>query len=590
MRCVWLILFIAVAVNAAEIIPSSRLVSWSNNVGVINTGQALGWVPSVTTIYTTLSSTVTISQLNAHLAACPSNQVVKLEAGTYTFDASIDMGDNGRVLRGSGRGQTLIKFTANTLYGNVSFEGSSFSDPDQNPPPNIVNWTNGYAVGETNLMLQSTTGIVPGQMMMIDQLNDNDLVLSTANEGVSYLGRQSGGRLQLQFVRVISTNANGTTVSIFPGLYMPNWNVGSTNDPEAWWFNGSPVEMAGMEDLTITNVSGSSHQVAFLNARNCWVKNIESQGAGSPAGEHIRTYIASRITVRDSKFWKSKSSTSQSYGVNFYWAGDCIAENNYTDEVTSPALLEQATGCVYGYNFATNCLYTTPSDWLIETFSTHGAHCAFNLFEGNHTPNYYIDYIHGTGSHNTMFRSRIAGWETNKTANCYAIAMEKGQLSNSVVACVLGQLGFHVKFEVPRDGPPNSDPSIYRMGCKNVSDCSTEYDSRVTNSVIRHLNYDVLCTTNSGVRWETGITEMTARNSYYLTEKPSWFGFLTWPTFDPSRTNVTQNDPTNIPAGYFYAFGSNPPAAESGGGGVSGQRATIPASSASISGGYHIRQ
>lgn len=533
----------------ATIIDSTRLVDWSNNVGV------LGGIPSPTVTNTTLTTANTLAQINSAIANCPSNQVVLLSDGTYTLNGSIALSKSGVVLRGQST-NTILKFTGNSLYGNVSIEGSSFDDPCCETVPNVVNWTAGYEQGETNITLSSVSGLSVGTMLQLDQLNDDVLVSSTASENVNYLGRGSGARLQLQSVRVIAINGN--VVSIFPGLYMPNWASGQS--PQAWWFNGSPVEMAGIENLTITNVSGSDHQVAFFNARNCWAKDIASYNAG---GEHIRTYMASRIEVAHSYFYGTVSAGSQSYGLNPYYAWDFLGYDNIMQKVTTPVLLEQASGCVIAYNYATNLYYTVYEEWLIEGASTHGAHCSFNLFEGNHIPNIYLDYIHGSGSHNTVLRNRAEGWETGKSVNTYALAIERFNYYNNVVGNLFGKYGFHEDYQV--EVPPQAEQAVYRVGYYDASGSTANFDTNVQWTLIRHMNYDVTTTTNAGIVYDDSIEDYDVPDSYYLLSKPSWFGVLDWPPFDPGSTNDADMSYTNLPAGYRFINGDDPPAATQSG-------------------------
>src|SRR5262245_6370989 len=95
----YLILFLLLpvaAVVAVDCIPTARYNPWWQHAGV------RGGIPNRTTIYITLSDTVTVSQLNAHIAACPSNQVVQLLDGTYSYSSGITIANNGVTLRGEG--------------------------------------------------------------------------------------------------------------------------------------------------------------------------------------------------------------------------------------------------------------------------------------------------------------------------------------------------------------------------------------------------------------------------------------------------------------------------------------------------------
>src|SRR5206468_644592 len=179
---------------------------------------------------------------------------------------------------------------------------------------------------------------------------------------------------------------SGNTVTISPGLYMPNWKA--ANSPQAWWFGGT-LEMSGLEDLTVSNVAGARNNVSFENARNCWMKNVNSYNAREV---HLRTYIAANIEARHSYFFGTVNAASQSYGVNWYWAWDCRCEDNIFNKVTTPISLEAgAEGHVMAYNYCTNMYYTVWDQWMIECMMTHGAHSSFNLFEGNHATSLYMD-------------------------------------------------------------------------------------------------------------------------------------------------------------------------------------------------------
>ena len=90
---------------------------------------------------------------------------------------------------------------------------------------------------------------------------------------------------------------------------------------------------------------------------------------------------------------------------------------------------------------------------------------------------------------------------------------------------------------------------------------STRFSStRAQAKVVSGTNDDVA---GSGQTWHTnGVASLTDRSippSYYLKQAPVTFGMLTWPPYDPAKPAA--NSFTNIPAGFRYAFGTNPPAA-----------------------------
>jgi hypothetical protein len=75
---------------------------------------------------------------------------------------------------------------------------------------------------------------------------------------------------------------------------------------------------------------------------------------------------------------------------------------------------------------------------------------------------------------------------------------------------------------------------------------------------LRAYNWTSATITNSGIASD-GYTASDVPPSYYLTSKPAWFGFLTWPAIAPASP-VYSSSYTNIPAGYRDVFGVDPPA------------------------------
>jgi hypothetical protein len=75
------VLLMLVHAALSEIVTSDRLISWEPGIP--------GGIPNRATIYTNLTSSATVAQINAALSACPSNQVVYLNAGTYTINGTI---------------------------------------------------------------------------------------------------------------------------------------------------------------------------------------------------------------------------------------------------------------------------------------------------------------------------------------------------------------------------------------------------------------------------------------------------------------------------------------------------------------------
>lgn len=553
-----IILLLACFHAMAQIIPADRLPctgTWEGLVGVP------GGIPYRTNIYTNLTSSVSLSALNAAIANCPSNQVVKLGAGTYTFNGQVVIENNGVTLRGEGT-NTILKGTGSGGYAGFVHIGTGLADPNVTPPDNIVSWTAGYTRGTSNITVSSAAGMTVGMMLTLDQLFDlpNGVNPYGSDDGgakCDHCGRVEGSRPKAQIVTV--TNISGTSIGISPALYI-DFNESST--PEAWWLD-EPTRMSGIEDLSITNAAGDAGywlNVGYYNASGCWASNVSSYMA---IQNHHRAYYAQNIEIRGCYSYGTVNEASQSYGITWQWVTGGLAEDNIFDHVTSPLSHGSLnTGNVQAYNYATNLSYYN-ENWLIEGYSFHASHANMNLGEGNWQPNLWLDFLHGSASHIVHLRNRILGYDGGEeTLSTYPVSIQCTNRYHTFVGNIVGWPGYHTSYENAYG--TNQEPTV----CWNVGYWSTDetyptrYDTATYTTLLRKANWD---SAENGIRSTESVGSTNVPTSLLHSTKPSWFGFLTWPPFDPA--NGSSNNPTNIPAGYRYFFGTNPPA-----GGVSAPR------------------
>src|SRR5213594_54349 len=124
-----------------EIIPADRRIDWSQ-AGIP------GGIPNRTAICATLGPGSTAAQINSAIAACPSGQVVFLQAGTYNLSTGVIFNNKNNVtLRGAGPDKTFLVFAAGQGCGGLGGD-VCFINGDANwtgDPRNTANWTAGYA-------------------------------------------------------------------------------------------------------------------------------------------------------------------------------------------------------------------------------------------------------------------------------------------------------------------------------------------------------------------------------------------------------------------------------------------------------------
>lgn len=537
------------SICSGQIIPANRVTTWQNNVGV------LGGIPSRTTIFRTLTPTNSLADINAAIAACPSNQIVFLSAGTYFLNGQLIFnGVSGVTLRGAGSTNTTLRFLGSPPWGNILVQGPNvFGAIANNQVSGIANWTNGYAQGSTVLMLSTVSNLTVGTVICLDQLNDGNDVDSQGWEGLcTYCGRGSGSRAQEQVVKI--TAINGNAVSIWPPLYMPNWNASQA--PQAWWV-GAYSEQCGIENLEVDGSASAPYDpyganIAFAGAWNCWVVNVKSDNARI---SHVNIYGGGRCEVRHCYFYGTQNAASLSYGILPIYTSADLVEDNIFNAVTAPVVLGScASGCVCGYNYCTNDYYTIAPGWMIESFLAHDAHACMNLLEGNYAPGAGGDFAHGSSSYNTVFRNRLLGDEPGKNSDTYALTIWMKNRYWNVVGNILGTAGYHTFYDANVPGPWY-ESAIYEVGWADNYPGFTNDPVAVT-TMYRHGNYDVV---NNSIVWNSTNSDHIIPVSLYRTSRPSWFGNRPWPPFDPASPSAAAV--TNLPAGYRFVFGVDPPAA-----------------------------
>jgi hypothetical protein len=547
------------------IISSTRAVDWSG-AGIP------GGIPARTTVCATLSPGVTAAQINSAIAACPSDQVVKLNAGTYTLSDSIMFNNkSGVTLRGAGADQTKLKFTnsnpSQSCFGppsNICFKNGELNYSAA--PTHSANWTAGYAKGATSITLSSTTGLAVGNLLILDQVDDSsdsgNIYVCTSANCVYKPGNDFGrdGRTQSQIVKV--TGVSGTTVTISPGLAMPNWRA--SQSPGAWWGN-TTITKSGVEDLTVdatAGVSGASNgSIVFMNALNCWVKGVRS--INGPRN-HIWMRWSTQNVVRDSYIYGDQSSASTSYGIELAQTSDMLIENNLFQHQTAPMMVNGAdTGSVFGYNYAIDDDFTgapTPGSspgWMQPMHVLHNGGIAMELYEGNQGLGIQADNVHGTSHMMTLFRNHYFGDIYNnptKSANTMAVNFWAYSRFFNVVGNVLGRTGFYDTYEVNL-GSKNS--AVYSFGEPDAGSPAPA-DPRVKDTLLRWGNYDTVNAANRFVTAEVpaGISQFanpvpgsqSLPGSFYLGGKPAWFGSVTWPAAGP---DVSGGDVTGY-AGHAF--------------------------------------
>ncbi len=569
--------------------PRSNAQSWT---GILDPTRAIDWskagvaggIPNRSTVCATLNPGATSAQIISAINACPSGQVVFLNAGNYTNLSGMSVTRSNVTLRGAGADQTKLFFTGTAgacgAWGaNMSICISDGTSNGGFGPTHTATFTipgtPANSQGVTQIVLSSTTGLAVGSLLTLDQVNDatgtgypvaNDIYVcattSCTSEGGGEYGRS--GRDLLQTVTV--TNISGNTVTFVPGLYMPSWRA--SQSPGAWW-GSSQISGFGIENLSIDlSGNGQNHGIWFTNAVNCWLKGIRqvvpSQLNGGNQFTQVNLVVpAAHLTIRDSYFYGSFDNASTQYGISAGGASDALIENNITENINSPIMENGAdTGSVYGYNFGR-------WNWYTPTFEQHNSGEFMNLVEGMDGSGVWSDNIHGTGGFTTFFRNHLhgdSGVETPQRAPTAFIINGYHRFIN-IIGNVSGA-SFYTTYQTTNID--NIGNEIYALDYHYNG--PEPDDARTLATLMRWGNWDSLTSTNkTGTNDSTGTRFVSSEvpsgllsyanalpalqvlpASFYLASRPSWwstpYGTPPWPPIGPDVANGNINT-TATPTG-----------------------------------------
>jgi len=585
------------------VLDPTRAIDWS--------GAGAGAIPNRTNICATLNPGATLTQINNAIANCASSGVVFLNAGTYgPFAGQIIFNNKSNVtLRGAGPDQTFLSWSSEGACNGLDADVCVINgDSDfSHGPSNVAAWTSGYTQGSTSITLSSvTTGSISnlhvGSLLILDQQDDtsdtgNIFVCQTAGANGDCaqqggVGNGRAGRGQNQQVTVTSISGSGPwTVGITPGIYAPNWR--SSQTPGAWWSNSLPVTGVGIENLSVdhrgahgTGVYGMGIQ--FVNAENSWVDNIRSLNDQNGVSEHVEFYQSSHITVRDSYFYGSNPS-SEGYGVECgFSSSDNLTENNIFQHIASPQITQGCVGSVYSYSYYVDD-YFGPGNWQQQD-SHHSVGDHDLLFEGIEGIGFTADNIHGSSFMITHFRDYLNGHDPAtvngvKTQDTEAYFLLAYNRYYNLIGSVLGTESYHTHYTTTAAsstdcGNGATSTSVISLGYSDQngtaftnacfgSSFDIANDLLVASTLMRWGNYsactgDSSCNANRFVASEvpSGIgsyanavpSTQTLPPSFYLSQKPSFWGSMPWPAIGP---DVTGGNVANVAGHVFHNPAAN---------------------------------
>lgn len=452
----------------AQIIPANRIVNWKY-AGLTVNDSSYQNVLDITN-YGGNGNGITLNDAaftNCKNALNGMPGVIYFPAGTYLFHASLSISDS-TIIRGASSALSLLQFDfSGAISDCINAIGVIQSQR--------YYFTSDGMFDSTALSVSSNAGLHDGDYVRIFQ-NDTSLVISSWAYGtVGQIGR-------------IKTVGNATSVTLEHEL-RKNYNVSDS----AYLRVMTPVTGVGIECLTVERLDATISQtsnIIFTNAVNCWIKGVESNMANFA---HVTLRSSSNIYIHECYFHHAFAygGNGQGYGIDCETtSGECLIENNIFNNLRHSMLCQAGVnGNVFAYNYSVNPYWTQPPfpTNTAGDIVLHGNYAFANLFEGNIIQNIVIDNSHDiNGPYNTFFRNR---------AELYGLYMNTGPASN--------------------------DQNFVGNEIPNTTVLMGNYTLAGTG----HFQYG---NNVKGTITPSGTTSLTD-TSYYLTQKPMFFGANAWP-------------------------------------------------------------
>jgi hypothetical protein len=536
---VWsaLTLTVSCLLQAGEI-PANRLPAsgWAGNVGVP------GGIPTNYTMFCNVRTGIPKSLLiavgdgvaddapaiNAAINNCPNGEYVYLPAGNYRLNeplirTGIDNFNGQPVVPFSieikGDGPALTRL----YYYGTSGNAISFH-PFAGENAATMTITGDDARGSTQLQLGSISQwVVVGLYAVVHRINAE----ATDGNDPSYMIDSAS-----QIVQITAINQSTHTITFTPAL-----NEAYKSDYVTTGV--APPYRCGVQDLYIEDkVNQNGDNIYIVFGAECWIKNVESNNT---AHWHFDLQDCARCEIRECVVhdgWSAGGDHDYGAGLFQYSCNNLVEDNIFYRCRHAMPMEYGGQGNVFGYNYSFDPVNSDlgaslqdelDTDYLMGDQLNHGGDMRWNLREGNVAATVKFDCALGGSSYNTVFRNLITrkGLPIVVVAN-FGTDIQRWNDYENLVGNIYESPPLGVVCPLRRWGTNQDDASVIDPEPEATAYIDGEYDESTFS-----------------IHWAT--SDQTLPSSYYLTSKPSWFGLLSWPAFNPVNPGVAS--PTSIPAG-----------------------------------------
>jgi hypothetical protein len=529
--------------DTTGLIPPGQRTDWNPGLNPV------GGIPVRTTIYRTLlpSGGNDTPAIQAALDACPAGQVVQLGNGTFQIAGNgLEITHSNVVLRGNGPANTKLVKPTGTAYPVIAV-GARWFEYSAPVADLAVNATK----GSRTITLTSVAGIVPGQLLVINQLTNPSLTWWSSRSPPGDPSRGWFGEYDRPIGQVVEVaSVAGNVVTLTTELHLDFLTSYSAHVVRyAWTAGGAPIDTisyVGIENLYVANGEGGDGggNIHLFATAYCWVKNVESDKS---SGSSVNLDGTFRCEVRDSYIHTVQdplgpSPGGSSYGISVNkYAADNLVENNMVWNFNKVMVMRcSGGGNVIGYNYMEDGWGRDyPTQPEVGVNASHMTTPFMELFEGNESWNFGTDSVWGNSIYITVWRNHLTSkrrsippLQLTDVIERYAAQIGQNHWWYIFTGNVLGYSGmspapaaaFTYEFTSSQCGLNDPVP-MWNLGCDTVPQ-----DPVVIARTTRHGNYDYFTNT---VVWDSTITRRDLPPSLYLTTRPAFFGSNPWPWVTP---------------------------------------------------------
>lgn len=515
--------------SMTNIIPILRMTDWTPYSRVGPRGGPI----TNRTVFTNVvnidntGATDVLTDLQAIINSCPSNQSVVLPAGTYSLNGILYLAD-WTTLKGVGT-NTILRITNG--YINKSYDHSLHTfDSEQTV-------TSGLERGSSNIVVPNSAAFTQGGLVFISQAVttnqfDNPIIIG--------VGGTNGINTWLHYHVAVCDATNANSVTFWPPL--PGYMTNRFAKAKPGLFSLSRGKI-GVEDMFLDMQTNCQLGIFLGGVQDCWIHRVKIR---TPSNYLISLADCVGMEVQSCDIRDLRLGGSNGAGLLCNRVNCSLIENNVIANAFPDMEINSGScGNVFAYNFCHNTNGSLGMD------SNHGPHNRYNLYEGNISISHISDAYFGSESDGTIFRGWDHGIDQSPDhAIGYTFALKRFTRNYSIVGCVSGAgLPYTMSYEGYSYGQPNmgnSDstgvgpPWIDWLKATNNAGYQ-ELDTNVAATVIQVHNWNFFTNaipTNESI----GSTNILA--SLYRSASPPWYVTngnlpqLVWPPIVTASLNT----------------------------------------------------